>query len=66
MFSSQCVECKHLIDISRDMTCRAFPEGVPRQILTGEHDHRYPHSGDNGIQFEPIDDASKDDDARDG
>lgn len=50
-----CFDCKHLDEFSFDpLKCQAFPEGIPEEILTGEHDHSKPFEGDNGIQFEPI------------
>jgi hypothetical protein len=52
-FYGQCDSCRHYMSPFR---CNAFKE-IPPQILTGEHDHREPYPGDNGIQFEPIDNA---------
>lgn len=49
MQSSQCLECTHY---QGDVTCDAFPDRIPEEIMTGLHDHREPYSGDNGIQFE--------------
>ena len=50
---SQCIECKNY---EMMLSCRAFPDGVPEDILTGEHDHTKPYKGDNGITFDPIED----------
>jgi hypothetical protein len=36
------------------LCCKAFPSGIPDEILQGEHDHREPYSGDNGILYEPV------------
>ena len=45
----QCEKCKHGRVPGK---CDAFPDGVPLEIAAGEHDHRVPFPGDNGIRFE--------------
>ncbi len=45
----QCIMCKHY---RLPQTCEAFPDGIPKEIFTCEHDHREPYPGDNGIRFE--------------
>ncbi|SFN02144.1 hypothetical protein [Nitrosomonas communis] len=32
--------------------CLAFPEGIPKEILSGKNDHRKPFAGDHDIQYE--------------
>jgi hypothetical protein len=51
MQSNQCLECKHYTGV---LTCAAYPAGIPEAILTGEHDHRQPYPGDQGITFAPF------------
>ena len=53
---SQCFNCLHLL---KNVSCAAFPERIPLDIRTNEHDHRKPYPGDNGIRFEPIKDKRK-------
>ena len=48
--ATQCLECKHY----KIMGCEAFPDEIPYEILSGQHDHTEPYRGDNGIRFEPI------------
>ena len=49
--SNQCLECLHYQGLG---TCEAYPERIPEAIITGEHDHREPYPGDNGVRFEPM------------
>lgn len=49
----QCALCVHL---KKDLKCEAFPGGIPEKIIVGEHDHKKPFKGDNGIRFEQIED----------
>jgi len=50
----QCFACQHLQDYEGKLTCRAFPEGIPDEILSGDFDHSNAYEGDNGIRFEPL------------
>jgi len=49
---SQCTFCAHR---SPDATrCKAYPKGIPVEILFNEHDHCEAFPGDNGIRYQPI------------
>jgi len=52
---SQCFYCKNLMDVNdkeMKMTCKAFPDCIPGEIIAGLVDHQKPYHGDNGIVFE--------------
>ena len=53
----QCTRCKHFIHGERSKgiqsKCKAFEE-IPREIFFNEFHHSKPYEGDNGIQYEPI------------
>lgn len=51
-----CGNCKHLY-LNGKRRCKAFPKGIPRDILDGEFDHteKYPDQ-DNDIVFESKED----------
>ena len=57
IIKSKCLRCKHF-DGKKTWTpmfiCLAYKKGVPKDIYMNEHDHVEPFEGDNGIQFEPI------------
>lgn len=33
------------------LKCRAFPDGIPKEILFGDFLHVKPYKGDHGVQF---------------
>jgi len=47
-----CNKCTH---DRGNASCKAFPGGIPIEILSGQADHRESFPGDNGIHFEPSD-----------
>jgi len=49
--ANRCIYCEYYLGWER---CKAFQDGIPKAIVLGEHDHRKPYPGDNGIRFEPI------------
>lgn len=50
---ADCHLCSHLAT-NGGMTCAAFPDGIPWEILSGAFDHRRPHPDDRGIRYEAI------------
>ena len=49
----QCTFCVHFIGWPV-RTCKAFPDGIPEDILRGKFDHTRPHKGDHGISFKKV------------
>ncbi len=49
-----CFSCRHL-RMTFPVSCDAFPDGIPEDILDCTVQHDAPYPGDNGIQFEPRD-----------
>ncbi len=51
-----CMDCTHLLDDNEEagtFICKAYPKGIPEDILNGLWDHREPFAGqDNDITFE--------------
>jgi hypothetical protein len=47
----QCSRCLNLTDPLL-WKCRAFPDGIPGDILGGDFDHTKPYPGDSGIRFD--------------
>jgi hypothetical protein len=49
-----CVACRWVLEpIDNVATCKAFPDGIPLNILKGKVGHIRPIDGDHGIQFAP-------------
>lgn len=52
--ANKCFFCKHIIvDGTLDRKCKAFPDGIPEEIISGKFNHEKPYPGDNGIRFVP-------------
>lgn len=66
-----CYGCQHLQDIDYEqpdrhgdpmkeiLKCKAFPAGVPADILNNKFIHNKPYDGDNGITFQAEDDNAQ-------
>jgi hypothetical protein len=53
MRSWQCATCEWLITSGEGLTCEAFPDGIPEEIVTGQVDHSIPYGGDGGLVYLP-------------
>jgi len=50
---SICPFCKYFrAEVKDKLSCDAYPDGIPTEIIMMEVDHRKPYKGDRGIQFE--------------
>jgi hypothetical protein len=50
-----CLECINLIKTNKKLSCKAFKDLIPFEIIKGENDHSKPLKGQkNNIVFEPI------------
>ena len=59
-WSVPCSLCKNLLN-EKLRTCKAFRDGIPDVIWEGDNFHLEPFKGDNGIQFDPVDDTEDSD-----
>jgi len=48
---SQCYYCIHYFTDAEKQSCKAFPDGIPDEIMQNAFIHDQPYSGDNGILF---------------
>lgn len=55
--SDLCLSCKRIRRPGVPVTCDAFPDGIPEEVLAGDFDHVKEHPGDGGKQFAPIEEG---------
>jgi len=48
-----CLECAHFYTGEKYGSCKAFPQGIPHAILSGELGHFRSVEGDDGIVYKP-------------
>ena len=55
---SDCLECKHFIH-NKKFTCKAFPKGIPDDILFNKKEHKMKIKGQKGDYiYEPEEEES--------
>jgi len=48
----QCLACSHIgKKVESGLSCKAYPDGIPDVIMSGEHDHSTPYKGDNEVFY---------------
>ena len=52
--TNQCKNCQNLNMATDELTCTAFPNGIPKEILIGEFDHTKEYKNDNNIRFKKV------------
>lgn len=53
-----CLGCRRFHHGRDGLTCEAYPEAIPVEILANEADHREIFAGDHGLRFVPRDAAA--------
>lgn len=46
------IQCDSCVHHRGGIQCDAFPDGIPRELLTVSITHNKPYKGDNGIRYE--------------
>jgi hypothetical protein len=59
-----CLNCKHYFHAGTErwqpgLHCAAFPDRIPWEIFDRRVDHTTPYPGDNGIVYEPLNEAER-------
>lgn len=49
-----CASCAHFRGQAPSgvATCKAFPQRIPAEVMSGRHTHRKPINGDHGVQWQ--------------
>lgn len=52
-FTPVCFDCIHFEGmVEGKPRCKAFPEGIPRDLMKQDAKHDEPYPGDHGVHFE--------------
>ena len=51
--SPLCLVCDHVDDFDKPKTCKAFPEGIPSEILSGDFVHTKKYKKET-VLFAPV------------